>query len=158
MNAADLINAFQSPDPTWNDRTPIRVILRPRSEADVLLMGSMFPGLALAIETARQRPGLPSAATDQDNADLAETIEGSLASFSLTQLLLEKRDLRVVPIEGVVPTRESFATGAYPYAKTLYFVTRVNAGELVASFLSFVASEKGQDILRAAYVFPQSTP
>ena len=157
LSAAELVKAFQGPDLTWSDRTPIRVILRPRSESDVLLMGSMFPGLAPAIEAARQRPGLPIAATDQDNADLAEQIEGSLASFSLTQLVLEKRDLRLVPIDGLIPTRESFGTGAYPYAKTLYFVARANSGDLVASFLAFVTSEKGQDILREAYVFPQRT-
>ena len=33
----------------------------------------MFPGMAAAIEEARQRPDVPVAATDQDLADLADS-------------------------------------------------------------------------------------
>ena len=78
LASADVVRAFADPDQSWADGTPIRVILRPRSESDVMLMTSLFPGLAEAMEKARQRPDVPVAATDQDNADLAERTPGSL--------------------------------------------------------------------------------
>jgi len=157
LSTADLIKAYLDPDYVWSDGTPIRVILRPRSESDVALMTSLFPGLGDAMDKARQRPGIPVAATDQDNADLAERIPGSLVGATLTQLLLEKRDLRVVPIDGLKPTAESFRDGSYPYAKSLYLVTRAQPGESVLAFLRFLASDPGQALLHKAHVLPAPT-
>ena len=76
---ADIANAFRSERATWSDGSPIRVILRPRSESDTALIGELFPGVASAIATARLRPDIPVAATDQDNADMAEQTPGSLS-------------------------------------------------------------------------------
>ena len=76
------------------------------------------------MEKARQRPEIPVAATDQDNADLAERTPGSLVGMSLTQLLLEKRDLRTVAIDGLDATKANLRQRDYPYTKLLYFVTR----------------------------------
>jgi phosphate transport system substrate-binding protein len=55
LSSADVVRAFADPDLAWADGTPIRVILRPRSESDVTLMTSLFPGLAGAMDT-----GLPA--------------------------------------------------------------------------------------------------
>lgn len=154
LNSADLVQSYLSSEPTWRDGTPIRVILRPRAESDVRLMGSLFSGLGDAMAVARKRPGAPTAATDQDNADWAEQIPGSLIGSSLTQIILEKRDLRIVPIEGHMPTMDSMRDGTYPYVKTLHFVTKEHAGDVVENFLAFLDSERAQDVLRQAYVFP----
>jgi phosphate transport system substrate-binding protein len=158
LAAADVVRAYTDPDLAWADGTPIRVILRPRSESDVMLMGSLFPGLAGAMEKARQRPEIPVAATDQDNADLAETTPGSLIGMSLTQLLLEKRNLRTVAIDGVDATRANVVDGTYPYAKHLYFVTQEQPAEAVAAFLRFMDSAAAQDIMARAFVFPARAP
>lgn len=154
LSAAEIVQAFLSSDLTWSDGTPIRVILRPRSESDVILMSALFAGLGAAMETARKRPGLPVAATDQDNAELAEQIPGSLVGLSLTQLVLEKRNLRVVPIDGLAPIGEGAKAGTYPYAKTLYFLTREQPSGSASAFISFISSDSGQAILREARVSP----
>lgn len=153
LSIADVVKAYLDPDTAWRDGTPIRVVLRPRSESDVMLMASLFPGLGGAMDKARQRPGIPVAATDQDNADVAERIPGSLVGTTLTQLVLEKRDLRIVPFGDLKPTDESFRDGSYPYSKLLYFVTRAQPSEAATALLGFLRSEPGQVVLRNAYVF-----
>ena len=158
LASADVVRAFADPDLAWADGTPIRVILRPRSESDVMLMTSLFPGLADAMEKARQRPEVPVAATDQDNADLAERTPGSLVGMSLTQLLLEKRDLRRVAIDGLDATRANVTNGTYPYSKLLYFVTREQQGEVAAAFLRFLDSAAAHDLMAGAFVFPARAP
>jgi phosphate transport system substrate-binding protein len=158
LASADVVRAFADPDQSWADGTPIRVILRPRSESDVMLMTSLFPGLAEAMEKARQRPEVPVAATDQDNADLAERTPGSLIGMSLTQLQLEKRNLRRVAIDGVDATRPNVANGTYPYTKLLYFVTREQHGEVATTFLRFLDSAKARDLMAEAFVFPARAP
>jgi phosphate transport system substrate-binding protein len=136
----------------WQDDTPIRVILRPRSDSDTPLLGSLFPGMAAAIEEARKRPDVPTAATDQDNADLAERVPGSLAGATLTQIAMESRKLRFVPIDGVAPTIANFESGQYPYAKTLHFVVSASPKPAVVRFLAFLKSPAGRQALRDTHV------
>jgi phosphate transport system substrate-binding protein len=151
MTLAGIADAFRSERATWSDGSPIRVILRPRSEADVPLMNELFPGVAPAMEKARQRPDIPVAATDQDNADMAEQTPGSLIGSTLTQIRLEKRRLRLVPIDGVEPTFENFERGIYPHAKPLHFVVPARTAPIVERFIAFLRSPEGQRALREAY-------
>lgn len=158
LASADVVRAFADPGVSWADGTPIRVILRPRSESDVTLMTSLFPGLVGTMEKARQRPDIPVAATDQDNADLAERTPGSLVGMTLTQLLLEKRDLRTVAIDGLDASRANIANGTYHYTKLLYFVTREQPGEVAAAFLRFLDTAAARDLMAGAFVFPVRAP
>ena len=96
---------YQSNDPTWADGTPIRIILRPTTDSDTWLLGQTFPGMSAAMAKVRKRADLSIAATDQDNADMAEKTPGSLVGATLTQLQGENRDLRFVPIDGVARRR-----------------------------------------------------
>jgi phosphate transport system substrate-binding protein len=139
---------------SWDDGTPIRIVLRPRSDSDTPLLGSLFPGMAAALEAARRRPEVPIAATDQDNADAAERIQTSLAGATLTQIMLEQRKLRFVPIDGVAPTMDAFETGKYPYAKVMYVVVPAAPAKASLRFLEFLQSPAGEAAMRAAYVLP----
>jgi phosphate transport system substrate-binding protein len=151
LTLENIADAFQSERAAWSDGSPMRVILRPRSESDTALMGELFPGLAPAMAKARERPDIPVAATDQDNADLAEQTPGSLIGSTLTQLELEERDLRPVAIDGAEPTFENFERGTYRYAKPLHFVVSARPAPLVERFIAFLRSPAGQRSLRAAH-------
>jgi len=152
MTLGDIANAYRSERAVWDDGSPIRPILRPRTEADTALMGELFPGLAAAMAMARQRPDVPVAATDQDNADMAEQTPGSLIGSTLTQLRLEKRKLRVIPIEGLEPSFENFERGIYPYAKPLNFIVRTPPAASAERFIGFLRSPEGQAMLRKANI------
>jgi phosphate transport system substrate-binding protein len=145
---------FSAQNPSWGDGTAIRVILRPRSESDTAILGQLFPGLASAMETARKRPDVPVAATDQDNADMAEQVPGSLVGSTLTQLKTEGRKLRTIAIDGVAPSLEAYERGDYPYGKTLYFVLPPTPTPLATRFLQFLRSSEGRQLLREAHVTP----
>src|ERR1039457_6863942 len=55
MKSADLAGIFAAERPTWADGTPVRIILRPRSDTDTALLGELFAGMTEAIESARRR-------------------------------------------------------------------------------------------------------
>jgi phosphate transport system substrate-binding protein len=74
LKSGDLAGIFAAEKPAWADGTPIRIILRPHS--DTALLGELFPGMDKAIEAGRHRAEVPTAATDQDNAALAERTPG----------------------------------------------------------------------------------
>jgi phosphate transport system substrate-binding protein len=139
---------FKSPKSKWADGSVLRIVLRPKSDSDTPLLSGMFPGMAVAIEQARERPDVPVAATDQDNADLVERTPSSLAGSTFTQVKMEKRGVRFVAIDGVEPSLETLESGAYPYSKTLYFVLPNRKNALAEEFIVFLNSPAGHAALR----------
>ena len=150
LNIDEIAGLYRADKPVWPDGTPILIILRPVDESDNLVLASVFPGMAESIEHMRGRPDISIAATDQDNAEAAEKAEGSLVGATLTQMTTEKRDLRFVAIDGVVPSVENVANGSYPYEKTLYLVVPAEIGPEAAAFLSFIETDAGEALLRDA--------
>jgi phosphate transport system substrate-binding protein len=149
LRSSEIADIFKSPRPTWGDGSSIRLILRPRSDSDTAALGGMFPGMAAAIETARLRPDIPIAATDQDNADLAERVRSSLSTSTLTQIIAERRALRVVAIDGIEPSLEALENGSYPYAKTLDFIISPRTSPHAETFIAFLRSSTGQAAMRS---------
>ena len=153
LSLAEFLRAYSSPNMAWSDGEPMRVILRPKLESDTLLMEELFPGMSGAMEAARKRPDIPVAATDQDNANLAERTPGSIAGMTYLQAVMEGRNLRMITLDGVEPTLENFERGAYPYGKSIDFVISPKPKPEVERFLAFVRSPDGQDLYRRAHGF-----
>ena len=154
FKSSEVAEIFKSRRASWADGSLIRIILRPKSDSDTTVLGSMFPGMAAAIEEARQRPDVPIAATDQDNADMAERIPGSLTGSTLSQVKMERRNLRFIAIDGVEPSLESLESGAYPFAKPIYFVLPAKKSPLAERFIAFLGSPAGRAALRATGNLP----
>jgi phosphate transport system substrate-binding protein len=143
FQSSEIARLYQSDRPTWADGTPIRIILRPSTDSDTWLLGQTFPGMSAAIDKVRKRTDLSLAATDQDNADMAETTAGSLVGATLTQVHTEQRHLRFVPIDGVAASLENYQSGAYPFGKTLYLVVGAKRGPAVERFVQFMHAPAG---------------
>jgi len=154
LKSADLAGIFSAEKPAWTDGAPIRIILRPRNDSDTALLAELFPGMGAAIETARLRAELPTAATDQDNAEMAERTPGSLVGTTATQLKTEHRNLRIVPLDGVEPTLANFENGIYRFVKKLYFVVPRASSDEAQQFMDFLASPPGVKALRETESLP----
>ena len=154
LKSGELARIYASGDQVWADGTPIRPILRPRSETDSALLGAMFSGMDAAIEATRRRPDVPTAATDQDNVDMGERATGSLIATTAAQLATEHPNLRVVMLDGVLPTLANFESNAYPFTKKLYVIVRATGGPEARRFVDFLRSPQGMKALRAAETLP----
>ena len=154
LKSADLAGIFAAEKPTWADGTPIRIILRPRCDTDTALLAELFPGMGAAIETARRRAEVPTAATDQDNVALADRTEGSLVGTTMSQIKTEHRNLHVVPLDGVAPTLANFESGAYRFAKKLYIIVSRNSAPVAQRFVHFLRSPQGVKALRETETLP----
>lgn len=150
----DIAALFGSDSPLWPDGTPILITLRPVDESDNIVLGEFFPGLTQALQRLRTRRDLSVAATDQDNADMAEKLKGSLNSATLTQIVTEKRKLRFVSIDGVAATLENYQNGSYPYGKSVYVVVPSVIGPEAQAFLAFLARPATRSLLRDAGMIP----
>lgn len=150
LKSAGIAALYASDRPLWPDGTPILIILRPVDESDNIVLGELFPGMAQALRELRKRRDLSTAATDQDNADMAEKLKGSLSGATLTQITTEKRQLTFVSIDGVAPSVESYQNGSYPYGKTLYVIVPSVVSPEAQTFLAFLAKPAAGALLRSA--------
>jgi phosphate transport system substrate-binding protein len=89
------------------------------------------------------------AVTDQEAAEEAERLPGSLAVNTLALVLSERRKVTVIAVDGAVPSVQALATGSYPYFKRLVIVTRGAPSGTLLQFIEFLRSPKGRAILEA---------
>jgi phosphate transport system substrate-binding protein len=150
----EVVRLFSDPRAAWPDGTPVRIILRPRTESDNAVLFALFPGTEAAVERARQRDDVPMAPTDQDNQYLAVHTPGSLTGTTYTQMLLEHRDLRMIAIDGVPPSIAGLTDGTYRYEKKLWFVVPARPTPAAEQFIAFLRAPEGQLALLEAGLVP----
>lgn len=147
-NLAELADIYSGRRATWSEGTPIRLVMRSATTSDTLSLQALSPELKHAVAAALARPGMIIAATDQEAADFIERSPGAIGTITLALVRAEKRNVHILPINGVVPSTRTLADGSYPYAKQMLLARRKShESAAVARFLEFVASPQGRRIL-----------
>jgi hypothetical protein len=85
---------------------------------------------------------------------MAEAMTGSLIAAGLSQLEMEKRSLRYLAIDGVMPSLPAMESGAYRYDKPFYLVFPRERSTAAQLFLDFVRTEAGRTSLRESSNLP----
>ncbi len=149
LTGEDVVAFFTGARRAWPDGSPVRLILRPESETDSRLLVESFPAIEAPLAALREAGSVPVAYTDQDAANLLDSVPGAFGVLALSVILGEGRALTPLVLDGVAPTPENLADGSYPMGKTLYFVTVPEPSEPTRDFLAFAASPAGRAILEA---------
>jgi len=137
----------------WDDGSPIRLILRPEGESDLEILRGMSKEMAAAVNIALRRKGMIYAMNDQESADAIERTPGAFGAVTLTMVTLGNRSIRVLPLDGVLPTGKSLNDGIYPHSKDFFFITGKATSGAARSFIEFARSRDGAAILsRAGFV------
>jgi len=144
---AEVLDIYAGRKTTWEDGTPLRLVLRPASDSDTIALQRMSRQMAESVELSQKREGMTVAMTDQDSADAIERTRGSFGTSTLALVASEGRRIRMLSLSGVVPTTKSVRDGTYPYTKTFYMVTRQPPSPTAEKFLRFVRSPEGKAIL-----------
>jgi phosphate transport system substrate-binding protein len=131
----------------WDNGKRIRLVLRPQADSDIAVLKGMSPAMSAAVDVALRRKGMIVATTDHDAADAIESVPGAFGGTTLSLVLSEKRALRVLALDGVVPSVRTMADRSYPYGKTFFMVTKNNPPASVRRFIDFVRSPAGVAIL-----------
>tara|TARA_R110000868_G_scaffold36453_13_gene129426 strand:- start:1752 stop:2543 length:792 start_codon:yes stop_codon:yes gene_type:complete len=133
----------------WPDGSLVRIVMRPASETDTALLRTLSEPMAMAVDSALQRPGLVSATNDQENAETLEKLPGSIGLVALGQIAAEGRVLKVLSLNGELPKLDHDFKTESSFAKTLYLVSRQDMSPLANEFIQFVFSAEGRKILVA---------
>lgn len=144
---AQLPGLYADASPKWQDGTPLNIVLRSRSGSENPYLVAAMPDMAVALEAAYKRRGIPIGSTDQENAVLASQVSGSLAVMTLLQLRAERLELNVLPFDGVAARTETIANGTYPFPIRICTVHTNEATPAAAQYIAHLRSPSGKAIV-----------
>jgi phosphate transport system substrate-binding protein len=150
MTLAEIQRVYRGETASWSDGSPIRLILRPKSDATSLLMAQLIAGMGDALEAARAKKEIPVAATDQDNMEIASRMPGALATMTLTQLRTEPNKLQVITLNGISPVSSNAANPNYPLRYRIYLILPQTPSPATVRFLAFIESDAAAAIIRSS--------
>lgn len=131
----------------WPDGKLVRIVLRPPSDSDTLLLKSTYPQARQALDAAYKQRGIPVASTDQKAAHTLESIQGSLGTSTLAVILSEKRKIKALSLDTVAPTAANLENGTYKMSKNLYIVLPLSLDASTLKFVEFIQTKQGSQIL-----------
>jgi len=131
----------------WPDGTVIRPILRQPGDDNTVQIKRLSAAIEKTLAVAEQRPGTAFAHNDQEAAAKMESIPGSFGVTTVALIRSEKRQLKVLALDGVEPTPENAQSGRYPLVKRFFFVLPKEPAPAVHEFIRFVKSPAGSKIL-----------
>jgi len=80
---------------------------------------------------------------------LEQAIESTPQMIAVTGISsAKKRQVKVLPIDGVEPSYVNIANGTYPYFRPLFLYTHTDPGPEALQFIHFARSAEGQEIIR----------
>ena len=147
LSTKDLVEIYEGKRQSWPDGRPIRLVLRPATDADNGILEEISPEMNNAVKKALSRQGMIMASTNQESDLAVEKIQGSLGASTLTQVISEGRSLKILAFNGVSPSAENLVQGKYPLFKRFFIVTKQKPSMNVRKFLDFIKSGKSRKLL-----------
>jgi phosphate transport system substrate-binding protein len=142
-------NALHGPD------APIHLYIRDPSSGTYLGFRDLaMQGLSYA----------PSVKAFKSYAEIADAVNADPNGIGYVGVLLQLRDkVKLVSINGELPTPQSIGRGVYPYARELrLYVNAKKQSDPAKEFIKFVRSDTGQTVLTALgfvrYIEPKRWP
>jgi phosphate transport system substrate-binding protein len=147
LTLASVVEIYAGKRNYWEDGSRVRLILRPPTDSDAPVLKRMSPEMDVAVESASRRVGMTMAMTDEDLANAIEKTPGAFGATTLALVVSEKRAIRVLALNGIVPSVRALVDGSYPYSRMFCMVTRKHPPAAVRRFIDFVRSSAGASIL-----------
>jgi phosphate transport system substrate-binding protein len=147
LTRVQLAEMIEDPHATWPDGTPVRLVLRPKSDGDYVLLASMGPLVELALERASSRAGMVVAITDQEAVDAVARLRGGLGACGLPLLRFGSNSLTPLSLDGVAPTVANVENASYRIVNRMHVATKGPPAGLAADLISYLQAPEGQALL-----------
>lgn len=150
FSLSELAEVYDGMLTAWDDGQPIRLILRAPTESDTHTLRALSPHMDAAVEAAARRGGMVTAENDLDTVELIGKVPGALAPTTLGLLRTLGAHYRVLPLDGVAPSRQALESGKYRWAKTLFAIHGPQASAATREFFAFLRSAGARELMRRA--------
>jgi phosphate transport system substrate-binding protein len=147
ISMSDIIKIYRGEKTRWPDGRLIRAPIRPAGETSTLILKKLEPEMNRALDIADAQNKLYMAYTDQDNISFIEKNSGAIGFSALSLLISEKRNVKILRLDGVNPSLRNLSNGSYALFYSLYIVANKDLSVGARKFLDFMKSSKGRKIL-----------
>lgn len=148
ISLADLKKIYEGKITSWSQLGgPDKVIALITAEGKTSGVGNMFRKIVFGnpeYEYEARSMKVASASLVEKKVESTETAMGMTGISSAHKL-----QVKMLAIDGVKPTKENIASGAYPLFRPLYIATNKNSTPEARQVLDFILSEEGQKIVSA---------
>lgn len=97
---------------------------------------------------------VPSALTVPSNGGIVQAIANTPGAIGYIGLGYLNKDLKAITVDGIEGTEENTLNGIYPISRALFMFTNGWPEGDTLSFLSFILSKKGQELVKDAGSIP----
>ncbi|MDQ6624062.1 MAG: phosphate ABC transporter substrate-binding protein [Verrucomicrobiota bacterium] len=103
----------------------------------------------------KKRDYAPSSQKLAGNEQIAQEVGHNPDGIGYVGLAYSKaKGVKVLPVDGALPTQESVLAKTYPYARPTFYYTDGEATGMVKAFIDFTISEAGQKIVEQVGFVP----
>jgi len=142
----DLLAMYAGTRTRWRDGSRLVVLQRERGDSSLLVFGNLVPGLFAENDAAHRENRWRVVYSDLAMQEALIATEGAVGIFDLGAIEAQRLPLKVLCVDGVMPSRESMLSGRYPFFKDLAFVTVGAPAGLAAELVAFVLSSAGREL------------
>lgn len=154
VTAGDLVSLYAGTRPRWSDGSRAVVLQRERGDSSFLAFSNAVPGLAAANDAAYRATRWRVLYDDRSMQEALMATEGAAGIFDLGAVVAQRLPIKVLCVDGVVPSVQTVQSGQYRFWKDLAIVT---TGPLPASgeaFQRFVLSAEGRELITSLGYIP----
>jgi len=142
-----LAELIEKRDAAWSDGTPVRLVLRPRSDGDHALLASLDPLVELALNQATARKGMVMAITDLEAVAAVTRLRGGLGTCSLSLLHAGNYKLSTLALDGIAPTVANVNNASYRVVNRMHVATLGAPTGVANQLITYLQSPEGLALL-----------
>ncbi|MCF2970013.1 phosphate ABC transporter substrate-binding protein [Synechococcus sp. Nb3U1] len=154
LTLQQLADIFQGRITNWSQvggpNRPIRVLNRARQSGTYTVFQDL---VLLGLSFAPDGPNFTTASEDATTPLLRALGEDGI-TYSTVDQVENQQTVRIVPIDGQMPTREAIQRGSYPLSRSVFLAVPQQTSPAVANFINYAASDAGQQIISRTEFIP----
>ncbi len=155
ITSADLIDIYKGTKTRWSDGQEIIVLTREPGDSLILILEKNIPGFKQVYRESQAAQRWKTLFTDQEMSETLTKIDFAIGLSDTGLIISEKRDIKILKLNGIAPNAENVKNRKYPLNRVLTFVLpKEEISPEARAFIDFVRSESGAKILEANGYFP----
>lgn len=148
LSKAQIADIFAGRKTSWDDKQPIRLVMRGEFESETIDLRKLSPEMDAAVATALKRPDQAIAENDVEALDTLVRIPASFGTSSLGLIKTTGAKLSVLPIDGIMPSIKTMENGSYPLVRHYLLISSPTPRPAVAALTGWLLSPAALTIAR----------
>ncbi|MBP2627747.1 MAG: hypothetical protein H6Q68_2458 [Firmicutes bacterium] len=149
----DLVRIYQGDKTTWSNGVPIIVFVMYEKDSTNEVLMREIPGFKEALLDSLRNNRWQVFYNQQSQEQALAKTPNSIGFINMSATL---EGIKVLKVNGIMPSRENIENNSYKLYKTLNYVYQEPIDPKMGAFINFTLSQRGRDILLSNECIPLS--